>query len=253
MGGRPCAVSALGSGAASTISNPVSAGFGAATRCVDQVRRFPEGRRRTGQVGDAAGALGDDRGDQVAEHLGHPGAGRRVHREHAPVGLRDGLVDRELLAADEGAIRRPASGRDAVGRASVPHHQRLPAHVHAADPESVTVHAGMTRRRGDPRTRPASRGSVPARPAYRAAVRRPADVSRVPRPADLTGPAALLRHHRERHRRYPALPSWSAASSLFLTPRCFPKPCSVVPRDTLSVHPFTAPDDRSPATQDRAS
>ena len=35
--------------------------------------------------------------------------------------------------------------------------------------------------------------------------------------------------------------------------QCFPKPCSVVPRDTLSVHPFTAPDDRSPATQDRGA
>ena len=41
MGGRPCGVSALDSGAASTISNPVKAGFGAATRCVDQVRSSP--------------------------------------------------------------------------------------------------------------------------------------------------------------------------------------------------------------------
>jgi hypothetical protein len=42
MGGRPCAVSALASGAASTISNPVSVGFGAATVCVDQVRSSPK-------------------------------------------------------------------------------------------------------------------------------------------------------------------------------------------------------------------
>ncbi len=41
MGGSPCAVSALDSGAASTISNPVKVGFGAATRCVDQVRSSP--------------------------------------------------------------------------------------------------------------------------------------------------------------------------------------------------------------------
>ncbi len=41
MGGRPCAVRPLGSGAASTISKPASVGFGAATRCVDQVRGSP--------------------------------------------------------------------------------------------------------------------------------------------------------------------------------------------------------------------
>ena len=84
----------------------------------DPVRRpgaqFPERRRRTRQVGDPAGSLGDDRRDQVAVHLGHPGAGRRVHREHAPVGLRDRLVDRELLAADQSAVRRPPAGRDAA-------------------------------------------------------------------------------------------------------------------------------------------
>ena len=42
MGGRPCAVSALGSGAASTISKPASVGCGAATRCVDQARGSPK-------------------------------------------------------------------------------------------------------------------------------------------------------------------------------------------------------------------
>jgi hypothetical protein len=70
-----------------------------------------------------------------------------VHREHATVGLRDSLVDRELLAADEGAVRRPAPSRDALGSASVPHHQGLPAHVYPANINRVTSRGRTFRRR----------------------------------------------------------------------------------------------------------
>ena len=146
------------------------------------------------------------------------------------------------------AVRRPAPGRDAVGSASVPHHQRLPAHVHAADPESVTVDAGMTRRRAilgleADLERASVRRDTPTE--LRSAA--PPMSAESPDPPISPGPPRCSGTDWERRRRYPVLPSWSVAPCLFLTPRCFPKPCSVVPRDTLSVHPFTAPDDRSPA------
>ena len=99
--------------------------------------RLPERLRRIGQVGDAPGALGDDRGDQVAGHLRRPRPRRRVHAEH-PVAAgqaRQRLVDRELLAPDQCLIRGAAPQRDAVRRAPVPHHKRLAPHI-----DSLNVH-----------------------------------------------------------------------------------------------------------------
>jgi hypothetical protein len=70
--------------------------------------RRRECRGRVRQVRDAARPLRDDGRHQVAEHLGHASPRRRVHPEHAAAGAwseaRDGLVDRELLAADEGVV-----------------------------------------------------------------------------------------------------------------------------------------------------
>ena len=141
----------------------------------DRVRppgaRLAERRRRVGEVGDAPGTLGDDRGDEVTKYLGHSCPRRRVHAEHPvpalavlPVSVsvvgdgvrvgagekRDGLVDRELLASDKRLVRRPAAGGNALRCAPVPYHKRLAPHV---DPPSVhPVHLVPLASRPRPRT-----------------------------------------------------------------------------------------------------
>ena len=146
MGGSPCAVSALDSGAASTISNPVKVGFGAATRCVDQVRSSPNAA-----AGPGRSAMRRARSVMIA-------ATRLPYTSATPVPggactantPPSGCATASLTTNCSLRTSAPSDGHGwpGYGRAGiVPHHQRLPPHVHAGDPGSVTVHAGRTSHR----------------------------------------------------------------------------------------------------------